>query len=175
MKEKLKKGFVNFIKEEYKSILLLIFVFLFFYIELPYKIYTPGGIVDLASRVKVENGYHTEGVIGMSYVSLVRGSIPYIILSKILPDWDLVPQEELKYDNETMEEKMAADKIATQESIDHAIFASYALAAPARRAGASLGAPVGPIRTHLQEVSRVEKSARCRRRCACRTDERPPV
>ena len=128
MKEKLKKGFVNFIKEEYKSILLLIFVFLFFYIELPYKIYTPGGIVDLASRVKVENGYHTEGVIGMSYVSLVRGSIPYIILSKIIPDWDLVPQEELKYDNETMEEKMAADKIATQESIDHAIFASYALA-----------------------------------------------
>ena len=131
MKEKIeyiKNKTIQFIKEEYKSLLLLLTIFLLFYIELPYKVYTPGGIVDLKSRVKVENGYPTSGVLGMSYVSLVRGSIPYVLLSKLIPDWDLVPEEDLKYDNETLKERMAADKIATQESIDHAIFASYALA-----------------------------------------------
>ncbi len=126
MKE-IKRKIINFIKEEYKSIIVLIIVFLLFYIELPYKIYTPGGMVNLASRVEVENGYSSSGVLGMSYVSLARGSIPNILLSKIIPDWDLAPESELKYDNETMEEKIAADKIATQESIDHAIISAYTL------------------------------------------------
>ena len=124
----IRKRIINYIKEEYKFLLLLVAIFLFFYIELPYKVYTPGGVVDLKSRVKVENGYSSSGVLGMSYVSLVRGSIPCVLLSKIIPDWDLVSEEELKYDNETLKERMEADKIATQESIDRAIIASYTLA-----------------------------------------------
>lgn len=124
----IKNSIIHFIKEEYKFLLLIVGIFLFFYIELPYKVYTPGGMVDLKSRVKVENGYPSSGILGMSYVSLVRGSIPYVLLSKIIPDWDLVSEEDLKYDNETLKERMEADKIATQESIDRAIIASYTLA-----------------------------------------------
>lgn len=124
MLEKIKK----FLKENYKFLILLVFIILVFQVELPYKIYTPGGMVDLTNRVHVENGYSSEGKFGMAYVSMVRGSLPFLLLSTILPDWDIVKEEDITLENESFEEMFRADKIATQQSIDSAIIASYKLA-----------------------------------------------
>ena len=96
--------------------------------ELPYKIYTPGGMVNLKGRITVENGYSSEGTLGMAYVSMVRGSIPFLLLSYVIPDWDIEPVSELTLENETFEERLKADKIATQQSIDSAIISSFTLA-----------------------------------------------
>ena len=38
----------NFFKENYKFLLVLVLIFLVFQVELPYKIYTPGGMVNLS-------------------------------------------------------------------------------------------------------------------------------
>lgn len=128
MLEKITDKITKFFKENYKFLILLIFIVTVFMVELPYKIYTPGGMVDLGKRIEVEGGYSSNGQLGMAYVSMVRGSIPYLLLSYVIPDWDIVPESELKHDNETMKEKIEADKIATKQSIDSAIISAYHMA-----------------------------------------------
>ena len=128
MRKNLLHKIKTFWVENYKFLLAIVLIFALFMIELPYKIYAPGGMVDLSERVSVEEGQEYDGTLGMAYVSMVKGSIPYLLLSYVIPDWDIVPKSELKYDNETMEEKIEADKISTEQSIDSAIIAAYRLA-----------------------------------------------
>ena len=73
----------EFIKENYKGLIAIIIVVLLFTIELPYSIYTPGGAVNLNKRISVEDGYEVDGSFNMAYVSMVRGSIPFLILFQI--------------------------------------------------------------------------------------------
>ena len=128
MRKNLLHKIKTFWVENYKFLLVIVLIFALFMIELPYKIYAPGGMVDLSERVSVEEGQEYDGTLGMAYVSMVKGSIPYLLLSYVIPDWDIVLESELKYDNETMEEKIEADKISTEQSIDSAIIAAYRLA-----------------------------------------------
>ncbi len=115
----------NFFKENYKFLLVIVVILAVFQIELPYKIYTPGGMVNLSDRISVDGGYSSEGELGMAYVSMVKGNIPFLLLSYVIPDWDIVPDSEITYDNQSFSEKIKADQIATQQSIDSAIIAAY--------------------------------------------------
>ena len=115
----------QFFKENYKYLCILLVILILFQYELPYKIYTPGGMVNLSDRISVEGGSTSEGELGMAYVSMVRGSIPFLLLSYIIPDWDIVPESEVTYSNQTFEETVKADQIATQQSVDSAIIAAY--------------------------------------------------
>jgi len=124
MLEKIKK----FWKENYKFLILFLLILVTFQVELPYKVYAPGGMVSLRDRVSVENGYSYSGELGMAYVSMVRGSIPYLLLSYVIPNWDIVKESDLTLENESFEDMIKADKIATQQSIDSAIISSYKLA-----------------------------------------------
>ena len=90
----------EFIKENYKGLIAIVVVFLLFMIELPYSIYTPGGAVDLNKRIAVSDGYEAEGSFNMAYVSMVRGSIPFLLLSYIIPDWDIVSADEITIEGE---------------------------------------------------------------------------
>ena len=116
------------IKENWKFTVLIVAIFLLFKIELPYKIYAPGGMVNLTDRVSVQDGYTHDGELGMAYVSMVRGSLPFLAASYFIPDWDIVAKSEITYDNESFEETFKADQISTQQSIDSAIIAAYRLA-----------------------------------------------
>lgn len=118
----------SFIKENYKSFIVFILLIVLFGVELPYKVYTPGGMVNLETRIEVENGFSSEGELGMAYVSVVKGTLPFLALSYLLPNWDLVPDEEITYENETMEETMKKDKLMMEQSMDHAIISAYRLA-----------------------------------------------
>ena len=51
----------RFIKENYKFFIVLILILIIFGVQLPYKIYTPGGMVNLSERISVEGGYTSEG------------------------------------------------------------------------------------------------------------------
>lgn len=115
----------EFIKENYKSLLVLIIIFMLFTIELPYSIYTPGGAVNLNERVNVENKENVEGSFNMAYVSMVKGSIPFLLLSKVFPDWDIVKKEEITAEGESMEELMVRERLYLQESVDNAIINAY--------------------------------------------------
>ena len=115
----------NFIKEDYKFILLLIFLFLIFTVELPYVIYTPGGSIDLEKRIVIEDGYDSEGKLSMAYVTMVKGALPYILVSKIIPNWDMETKENITYDNESLKEMIKRDKIYLEEAIANATINAY--------------------------------------------------
>ncbi|MDE5538857.1 MAG: PDZ domain-containing protein [Bacilli bacterium] len=115
----------NFIKENYKWLIALAIVYLVFTIELPYAIYSPGGAVNLNDRVTVEDGYDVDGSFNMAYVSMVKGSIPFLLVSKIIPDWDIVKKDDIKLSDENMDEMIARERLYLEESMNAAVINAY--------------------------------------------------
>lgn len=118
----------KFIVENYKFLLVLLAIVLLFKIELPYIIYKPGGSINLNDRIEIEGGYDTEGSFEMAYVSVVKGSLPFLALAKIIPNWDIAPKDEIAYDNESIKDALERDKIYLEEAYDNATFVAYTLA-----------------------------------------------
>lgn len=115
----------SFFVENYKFLIIwAIIIFLFFY-ELPFVIYTPGGVVNLEERIEVSDGYASEGSLNMSYVSLVKGTLPMILLSYIIPNWDLVKSSEITSDDGSVDELLELEKLYMQSSIDNATILAY--------------------------------------------------
>lgn len=125
MINKIYVGIKDFMKDNYKSLIALIVIFLLFMIELPYSIYTPGGAVDLNERIMVEDGSSSTGSFNMAYVSMVKGSTPFLLLSYIIPDWDIVKKDNITIEGENMDDMLAREKLYMQESIDAAIINAY--------------------------------------------------
>lgn len=117
----------EFIVENYKHLLVLLAIFLLFWIELPYVVYKPGGVINLSKRIEVENGYDYEGELNMSYVSMMKGNIPFILLSYVIPNWDLEKSENVTYEGDSVSETLKKDKMQTESAMDNAVIASFKL------------------------------------------------
>ena len=124
MIEKIKK----FFKEEWKTILFIIIMYFVMTYELPYVIYTPGGHVNMSERVSGEGTYKEEGSLSMTYVSMVRGSMPFLLLSKVIPNWDVVSTKDITYDEVDFDETVEIDKIYMREAISNAEYVAYSKA-----------------------------------------------
>ena len=123
--EKTKK----FIKENYKELIILILIVVLFNYSLPYSIYTPGGMINMDERIESEDEiYESSGSINSTYVSMVKGTIPMLLLSKILPSWDVVPNEDLTIEDEDINETIKRDQYYMQEAISNATFVAYSYA-----------------------------------------------
>ena len=118
----------QFFKENYKGILILIFIYVFCSYELNFSIYSPGGLINLSDRI-VSNDkiYESKGSINMTYVSLVKGTIPTYLLAKLLPTWDIVPNEDITYDGD-LDETIKIDQYYLEESISNAYKVAYTTA-----------------------------------------------
>ena len=114
-----------FFKNNWSYLLTFGIILLLFLIKIPYQVEMPGGIIDLNNRVTVD-GEETqiEGSFNMSYVSVVQGSIPYALLSYVIPDWDLVKSDDVKNENETIDEANKRDKLQLEQSKNYAIVAA---------------------------------------------------
>ena len=112
-------------KEYYKALLVLIFIYLLFNIRLNFSIYSPGGLINMDKRI-VSNDkiYKSSGSINMTYVSLVKGTIPTYILAKIIPTWDIVPNEDITYDG-NLDETILIDQYYLKESISNAYMVAF--------------------------------------------------
>ncbi len=121
----LKNKILNFLKFNYKYIILSFFTFLLITIKLPYVIYIPGGTIDLTDRVIVSNNNNLSGSFNMAYVSMLDGHVLLILLSYIMPNWDLVKSADIVYEDESVEEMLETDKIFYEESINSAIVIAY--------------------------------------------------
>ncbi len=113
--------FKNFMKENFLFLLFLILFIVVTFVRVPYEVNMPGGVIDLGNRVTVDGeSVSIDGTFNMAYVSVVQGSIPYILLSYIIPDWDVVPESETMYENETIEDANKRSKLYLEQSIDYA-------------------------------------------------------
>ncbi len=125
MHKKIYEKIKHFIKENYKEIIFLIIFTTICFIKFPYIIETPGGTVNLNERITVENAYDTEGEFGMAYVTVLEGRLPLMLLSFILPNWDLIHQDDILLDNETLEDMYKRDKLLMDEAISNAKIAAF--------------------------------------------------
>lgn len=107
------------------SVIGIIFLFTF---ELPVVIYTPGGAIDLSSRIEIEDAYSSNGTLSMAYVSMMKGNIPFVLLSYLIPNWDVVSTNQIKPENESLEEMIMADRISMEQAQNNAIISAYKLA-----------------------------------------------
>lgn len=112
--------------KEYKfSFMLLIIVLIVLNFPLPYYIDTPGGAMDISTKVSLENAYKSKGTFNFAYVNELKATPSLYIISLFNKDWTLIKQENMKYDNETIEEMEFRNKISMEESHDNAIITSY--------------------------------------------------
>lgn len=119
----------RFIKENYVFLLICLVVFLILFVKLPFQVEMPGGIIPLDKRVLV-NGKEAsvKGSFNMAYVSVAQGNIPYILLGLVLPDWDVVSNKDVMYENETVEDANKRDKLYLEQSKNNAIVSALSAA-----------------------------------------------
>ena len=124
---KIKKIVIQFFKENYKELIVLILLYLLFVIPINYSIYAPGGLINMNRRIESKDKlYKSKGSINLTYVSLIKGTIPTYLIAKILPSWDLVKNESFTYDgNGDVEETVNIDHYYLMESVSNAYKVAY--------------------------------------------------
>ncbi len=125
MIKKLLKYLKNDLKNNYKTYIVFILILSTFFIKLDYNIYSPGGLINLNDRIETNNKYTEEGSFNLTYVTARSGIIPNILLSYIIPSWDLVPTSDVKVDDESMKEVNLRNRIYLEETSYNAIIAAY--------------------------------------------------
>lgn len=125
MIKKLLKYLKNDLKNNYKTYIVFILILSTFFIKLDYNIYSPGGLINLNDRIETNNKYTEEGSFNLTYVTARSGIIPNILLSYIIPSWDLVPSSDVKVDDESMKEVNLRNRIYLEETSYNAIIAAY--------------------------------------------------
>jgi len=114
----------NFIKDNYKFLIFLTVLIFLFYYEYPYIIYKSGGTINLEDRVIIEKEYKEEGTLSMSYVTAMKGTLPFILLSYVMPDWDLYSLDEITTED-SYDDVLEVGKEYLNEGIDNAIIAAF--------------------------------------------------
>lgn len=117
------KKITKFIEKHYYLILLLIILSLT--IKFDYFIYSPGGLIDLTDRIVVDKSYKQKGSFNMTYVTSRNGNIFNIILSYIIPDWDLESMDDMRLEDENSKEIETRDKVYLEESSSDALIAAF--------------------------------------------------
>lgn len=115
----------RFIKENYKSIIFFLIFALIFNIKFDYEIYSAGGLIDISKRVEVEDSKKDEGSFNLSFVTGRKGILPFVLLSYIIPGWDLVPLDESRVEDESYEEILERNKIYLKEGVNNAIISAF--------------------------------------------------
>lgn len=119
--EKIKK----FIKENYKIIIFFLIFIVLFNINLDYEIYSSGGIINPDDRIHIKNANEMEGSFNLTYVSAKKGVLPFVLLSYIIKDWDLVSLDESRIENENYDEIVKRNKIYLEEGINNSIISAF--------------------------------------------------
>ena len=114
----------NFIKDNYKFLLIVFLIVLFYSIKLPYYIMAPGGTINITNRVELEGYKIDNGSINMLYVSEYKAT-PSMILSSLLMGYDINSYKDRKISNESMKEIEDRNKIMRDNSLDIALMVAY--------------------------------------------------
>ena len=113
------------IVEHLKDFLFVLFVLFIAFGKLPYNVEMPGGIINLTERVKIDGQkIPLKGSFNMAYVSVVQGSIPYILYGLISNDVDVVKTQDSLLENETVDEANRRNKLFLEQSKNAAVLAA---------------------------------------------------
>ena len=113
------------IKENYKFLIFLVAFYFTLTIPLPYYIHAPGGLIDISSKVKIENEVDINGSLNLSYVTEMRGNVLTYLLSYVVPGWDLTSKDNYALENETYEDVLYRNKLMLEEANANATIVAY--------------------------------------------------
>ncbi|MGN1342394.1 MAG: PDZ domain-containing protein [Bacilli bacterium] len=116
--------FKQFIKENYKFLLLILLIVLFFNVKVPYYIMAPGGTINITDRVEMEGYKNKDGSLNMLYVSEYEGTPATILVAK-LKSWDIEKNEERQIADESISDIEKRNKIMRDNSLDIATMVAY--------------------------------------------------
>ncbi len=113
-------------RENYKSILLLLAFYFVLMYPVPYYITTGGGTIDVKDRVKIENAYSSKGSLHLAYVQELEGNVATFLLSFFIPSWERVDSSVYKVDEEeSVESIYFRNRLELEESTNTAIAVAY--------------------------------------------------
>ena len=115
---------MNYIKNNYKFILILITIVLLFNIRFPYYVNAPGGINNMQDKLEID-GYESKGEFNIAYVREYKSTIPTLFISLFNKNWEIIKQEDVLLDNESINNYNKRDKLFMEESISNAIYVAY--------------------------------------------------
>ena len=115
----------DYIKENYKALLVFIILILVVTVRLPYYISALGGAIDTSEKIKVNTDFEMSGSLNMAYVSEVQGTIPLLLYAMINPDWDIEKEEEVTVGSESIEDEMYRNQMLLEESNDISLLVAY--------------------------------------------------
>lgn len=127
MFNKLYTRFKNFIKENYKFLIFLVVFTVAMTVRLPWSIYAPGGTIDVRERMTGDIK-DKEGSLYLTYVSFIEGTIPTLLLANILPEWDIISNDDLTLEGEEFNDSLVRDRIYLYESVSNATYVAYTAA-----------------------------------------------
>lgn len=92
--------------------------------SLPWSIYTPGGLINIDERLKGDKS-EAKGSLNLTYVTFIEGKVPSLLLALILPEWDIIDNESVTIDEETLIDATHREQIYLKESISNATLVAY--------------------------------------------------
>lgn len=123
-KEKNNNGIKQFLKENLKSIIILLIFMIVVNIPLPYYIEAPGGTINLTERID-EDYDKDKGSLNMLYVTQYKGNPVTVLLGAIFPSWDIYEISNQQISDETAEEIYVRNRVMLDNSIQNATFVAY--------------------------------------------------
>lgn len=112
----------HFIKTYLLTVLIFVFIFLALNIKLPWSIYSPGGIINVSDRLNVED---TNDNYYLTYASFSRGTPITLLFASLMPEWDIISNDDIKNTHENMDDVAKRDKIYMEEAISNSTFVAY--------------------------------------------------
>ncbi len=116
---------IKYIKENYKFFIIMIFIIFLFTIPSNYEVYTPGGIIDLKKRIEIKGSSESKGSLNITYVGAKKGTLPILLLSLIIPNWDIESLDENRYENESYKEIFERDRLTLLEVNKYSILVAF--------------------------------------------------
>ena len=126
MFNKIYEKVLKFIKENYKTILIFLVLYIVLTIRLPYYIYIGGGIINLEKRIELTS--EESGSYNLAYVKQLYATIPTYLLSFLIDSWTLESISNYTTSDESLEEIDSRNKLYLEEANSHAIINAYKLA-----------------------------------------------
>lgn len=114
----------DFIKDNYKFILVLMVMILCLYIKLPYYAMAPGGVINITDRVEMDGYEVSDGSLNMLYVSEYELTPATYIMAKI-KSWEIEKEDTRQVSDESSHDIKVRNKIMRDNSLDIATMVAY--------------------------------------------------
>lgn len=116
----------NFIRDNYKYILVWILIYLFFTIPTNSYVIVGGGTININKRVQVENEYKQKGKLNFAYVEELKGTVATYLLSLIVPGFENESIDEYRYkEDEDYKDLLFREKMNLEKANADSVYVAY--------------------------------------------------